>query len=140
MGHEIWQIVMSFTFMGREISRGAVLEIFMTHEIHFQGFFKFVMNHENHFLTFHGKIMMSKPTMKIWISVFIGMKNRFMGFSNGFHGIFIFKWFIVCILISTENADNDNDEEADSFTTQKLFSFAWQIAKGMVGINIANSK
>ena len=44
------------------------------------------------------------------------------------------------ILISTENADNDNDEEADSFTTQKLFSFAWQIAKGMVGINIANSK
>jgi len=44
------------------------------------------------------------------------------------------------ILISTENIDDDNDEEADSFTTQKLFSFAWQIARGMVGINIANSK
>ena len=44
------------------------------------------------------------------------------------------------ILVSTENADDDNHEEADGFTTQKLFSFAWQIAKGMVGINIANSK
>jgi hypothetical protein len=44
------------------------------------------------------------------------------------------------ILISTENIDDDDDEEADSFTTQKLFSFAWQIAKGMVGINIAISK
>ena len=44
------------------------------------------------------------------------------------------------ILVSTENADDDNDEEADGFTTQKLFSFAWQIAKGMVGINIDNSK
>jgi len=42
------------------------------------------------------------------------------------------------IIVSTENADDDNDEEADGFTTQKLFSFAWQIAKGMVGINIAN--
>ena len=42
------------------------------------------------------------------------------------------------ILVSTENADADNEEEADGFTTQKLFSFAWQIAKGMVGINIAN--
>ena len=41
--------------------------------------------------------------------------------------------------ISTENIDDD-DEEADSFTTQKLFSFAWQIAKGMVSINVANSK
>ena len=40
-------------------------------------------------------------------------------------------------LKSTENIDDD-DEEADSFTTQKLFSFAWQIAKGMVGINIAS--
>jgi len=44
------------------------------------------------------------------------------------------------ILVSTENAEDDNDEEAHGFTTQKLFSFAWQIAKGMVGINIANSK
>ena len=40
-------------------------------------------------------------------------------------------------LKSTENIDDD-DEEADSFTTQKLFSFAWQIGKGMVGINIAS--
>ena len=49
------------------------------------------------------------------------------------------------ILKSTENIDDDHDhdddeEEADGFTIQKLFSFAWQIAKGMVGINIANSK
>lgn len=36
--------------------------------------------------------------------------------------------------ISTENIDGDNykDEEAESFTDQQLFSFAWQIAKGMV--------
>ena len=44
------------------------------------------------------------------------------------------------ILTSLENIDDDDDEEADSFTTQTLFSFAWQIAKGMVGIDIANSK
>ena len=50
------------------------------------------------------------------------------------------------ILKSTENDDdddddddddNDDDEEEDSFTTRQLFSFAWQIARGMVGINIA---
>ena len=42
------------------------------------------------------------------------------------------------ILKSTENIDGDDDdeEEADNFTTQQLFSFAWQIAKGMVGINM----
>jgi len=34
-------------------------------------------------------------------------------------------------LISTENIDGDNDDEAESFTDQQLFSFAWQIAKGM---------
>ena len=39
------------------------------------------------------------------------------------------------ILKSTENNDDD-DEDADSFTAQQLFSFAWQIAKGMVGISI----
>ena len=44
------------------------------------------------------------------------------------------------ILQSTENIEDDDDEEADSFTTQKLFSFAWQTAKGMVGSDIANSK
>ena len=43
------------------------------------------------------------------------------------------------ILTSAENIDYYDDDEADSFTTQKLFSFAWQIAKGMVGFNIANS-
>ena len=31
---------------------------------------------------------------------------------------------------------DDDDEAADSFTTQKLFSFAWQIANGMVAINL----
>ena len=38
-------------------------------------------------------------------------------------------------LPSTENIDVDNDDGADSFTTQQLFSFAWQIAKGMVMID-----
>ena len=33
------------------------------------------------------------------------------------------------MLPSTKNID---DDEADSFTTQQMFSFAWQIAKGMV--------
>lgn len=35
------------------------------------------------------------------------------------------------ILKSTENIDDD-DGEAHSFTDQRLFSFAWQVAKGMV--------
>ena len=43
------------------------------------------------------------------------------------------------ILVSSKNIDDDEEEE-DSFTTQQLFSFAWQIAKGMVGINKAISK
>lgn len=89
--HGSWNLASCnvFNFMGQEISRVTVFEIFMPHEIHFQGFSTFLM------VTFHGKIMTSKPTMKIWISVFMGMKNRFMGFSEGFHGIFIVKWFIV---------------------------------------------
>ncbi|XP_078355560.1 uncharacterized protein LOC144640230 [Oculina patagonica] len=33
-------------------------------------------------------------------------------------------------LISTENLDDGNEED-DSFSTQQLFSFAWQIARGM---------
>ena len=41
--------------------------------------------------------------------------------------------------INNESNDDD-DEAAGSFTTQQLFSFAWQIAKGMVGISIAISK
>ena len=43
------------------------------------------------------------------------------------------------ISTSTESVYDDNDddgEETDSFNTQKLFSFAWQIAKGMVCIDI----
>lgn len=47
------------------------------------------------------------------------------------------------VSISTEivNDDNDDDEEeAESFNTQKLFSFAWQIAKGMVGTDITTQK
>ena len=35
------------------------------------------------------------------------------------------------MLLSTESLDDD-DDEADIFNTQRLFSFAWQIAKGMV--------
>ena len=41
--------------------------------------------------------------------------------------------------ISTESVYDDNDDDeggTGSFNTQKLFSFAWQIAKGMVGIDI----
>ena len=46
------------------------------------------------------------------------------------------------ILKATENDDDDEEEEEeeDSFTTQQLFSFAWQIARGMVGITIAISR
>ena len=43
------------------------------------------------------------------------------------------------ILKSTQNNDDDEDddeEQADNFTTKNLFSFAWQISKGMVGINV----
>ena len=34
----------------------------------------------------------------------------------------------------SQSAQNiqDDDEDADDFTTRQLFSFAWQIAKGMV--------
>ena len=38
------------------------------------------------------------------------------------------------MLMSTENIDDDDNEEGDSFTDQQLFSFSWQIAKGMVMI------
>ena len=95
-----------FNFMGHEISKVAVFEIFMIHEIHFQGFFKFLMVHKNHLLTFHVKIMTSKPTMKIWISVFMGIKYRFMGFSKGCHGVFIIKWFIVipCLTLAASGS------------------------------------
>jgi len=34
---------------------------------------------------------------------------------------------------STESLDEDLDDE-ESFSTQQLFKFAWQIAKGMVAI------
>ena len=30
--------------------------------------------------------------------------------------------------------DEDPNDEEESFPTQQLFKFAWQIAKGMVGI------
>ena len=39
------------------------------------------------------------------------------------------------ISLSTQNHDDnddDVDEDTDAFTTRQLFSFAWQIAKGMV--------
>ena len=38
------------------------------------------------------------------------------------------------MLLSIENLDEaaNIEEEEDSFTTKQLFSFAWQIAKGMV--------
>ena len=38
---------------------------------------------------------------------------------------------IVGISLSAQNIQDD-DEDADDFTTRQLFSFAWQIAKGMV--------
>ena len=44
------------------------------------------------------------------------------------------------ISTSTESVYDDNDDDGEetteSFTTQKLFCFAWQIAKGMVGIDL----
>ena len=42
------------------------------------------------------------------------------------------------MLLSTENLDDD-DDEADSFSTQRLFCFAWQIAKGMVNFSTVNN-
>lgn len=33
---------------------------------------------------------------------------------------------------TTESVDEDLDDEEESFSTEQLFSFAWQIAKGMV--------
>ena len=37
---------------------------------------------------------------------------------------------------STESVDEDLDDEEESFSTEQLFSFAWQIAKGMVCIAV----
>ena len=54
-------------------------------------------------LPFHGKIKTLKSTMKTRISVFMAMNNGFMGFSLSFHGIFIFKQFIVS---SSDNVGN----------------------------------
>ena len=36
------------------------------------------------------------------------------------------------MMLPTENHEEIDKEDSDSFTTQQLFSFAWQIAKGMV--------
>ena len=36
------------------------------------------------------------------------------------------------MLLSTESLDEDDIKEDESFSTQQLFQFAWQIAKGMV--------
>ena len=47
------------------------------------------------------------------------------------------------ISILTESVfdeNEDDEEEGDSFNAQKLFSFAWQIAKGMVGNAITTQK
>ena len=35
---------------------------------------------------------------------------------------------------TTESVDEDLDDEEESFSTEQLFSFAWQIARGMVCI------
>ena len=34
--------------------------------------------------------------------------------------------------LSIENLDEDLSDEEENFSTKQLFSFAWQIAKGMV--------
>ena len=39
--------------------------------------------------------MTSKHTMKSRISVFMAIKDKLMGFSRGFYGIFIFKQLVV---------------------------------------------
>jgi len=41
--------------------------------------------------------MTSKHTMKSRISVFMAIKDKLMGFSCGFYGIFIFKQLVVYV-------------------------------------------
>ena len=39
------------------------------------------------------------------------------------------------VLVSDEDLEECDGDEEGTFTTKKLFSFAWQIAKGMVIIS-----
>ena len=52
------------------------------------------MAHENHPSKFHGNFMVQMYAMKPEISVFMAIKNAFMGFSRHFHGIFMKKKLI----------------------------------------------
>ena len=36
------------------------------------------------------------------------------------------------MILQTDNHEEIGEGDSDSFTTKQLFSFAWQIAKGMV--------
>lgn len=36
------------------------------------------------------------------------------------------------MMLPTENHEEMDEEDSENFTTKQLFSFAWQIAKGMV--------
>ena len=61
---------------------------FTPHEI-FHGHDFFFMGHELYQFQFYGKFMDLKKTMKMKISIFMTMKNAFMGISRFFNGFFI---------------------------------------------------
>ena len=62
---------------------------FMPHEIFHGHDFFFFMGHELYQFKFYGKFMGLKKTMKMKISIFMTMKNGFMGISQFFNGFFI---------------------------------------------------
>ena len=70
-----------------EISRP--MKFFMAIECFFMAMIFFFMGHELYQFKFYGKFMGLKKTMKMKISIFMTMKNGFMGISRFFNGFFI---------------------------------------------------
>ena len=64
-------------------------EIFHGHRMFLHGYDFFFMGHELYQFKFYGKFMGLKKTMKMKISIFMTMKNGFMGISRFFNGFFI---------------------------------------------------
>ena len=63
--------------------------------------------------------MTSKHTMKSRISVFMAIKDKLMGFSCGFYGIFIFKQLVVSLLyLELREAPKGQYEDAGSLNTR----------------------